>query len=183
MFPFAGMPTAIQWLAEVLPLTHFLRIIRGVMLRGGGLFELWPDVLALVVFTAVMMTLAIAQVPQAAGLAAARSEAAGLHHPGDPAAQRMRQRRGDCNVDELADQLFRPAKFTDAVVLGACRRARSDPCATGLPPASLHVPTIAALIARDVASIVACRRCRRASLTSRGVSSGSSAAGVPGRGL
>ena len=59
MFPFAGMPVAVRWLAEVLPLTHFLRIIRGVMLRGAGLFELWPDVLALVAFTAVMMTLAI----------------------------------------------------------------------------------------------------------------------------
>ena len=61
MFPFAGMPVPIQWLAEVLPLTHFLRIIRGVMLRGAGLFELWPDVVALLVFTAVMMTLAIAR--------------------------------------------------------------------------------------------------------------------------
>jgi ABC-2 type transport system permease protein len=59
MFPFAGMPTAVQWIAEVLPLTHFLRLIRGVMLRGAGLFELWPDVLALLAFTAVMMTLAI----------------------------------------------------------------------------------------------------------------------------
>ncbi|MFL6593726.1 MAG: ABC transporter permease [Luteimonas sp.] len=61
MFPFAGMPVPIQWLAEVLPLTHFLRIIRGVMLRGARLFELWPDVLALLAFTAVMMTLAIAR--------------------------------------------------------------------------------------------------------------------------
>jgi ABC-2 type transport system permease protein len=59
MFPFAGMPRVIQWIAEVLPLTHFLRLIRGVMLRGASLFELWPDVLALVAFTAVMMTLAI----------------------------------------------------------------------------------------------------------------------------
>jgi ABC-2 type transport system permease protein len=59
MFPFAGMPTVVQWIAEVLPLTHFLRLIRGVMLRGAGLFELWPDVLALLAFTAVMMTLAI----------------------------------------------------------------------------------------------------------------------------
>ena len=59
MFPFAGMPQVVQWLAEVLPLTHFLRLIRGVMLRGAGLSELWPDVLALLAFTAVMMTLAI----------------------------------------------------------------------------------------------------------------------------
>jgi ABC-2 type transport system permease protein len=59
MFPFAGMPKVVQWLAEILPLTHFLRLIRGVMLRGAGLFELWPYVLALVAFTAVMMTAAI----------------------------------------------------------------------------------------------------------------------------
>jgi ABC-2 type transport system permease protein len=59
MFPFAGMPRVVQWLAELLPLTHFLRLIRGVMLRGADLIALWPDVLALVAFTTVMMTLAI----------------------------------------------------------------------------------------------------------------------------
>jgi ABC-2 type transport system permease protein len=59
MFPFAGMPRAAQWLAEVLPLTHFLRLIRGIMLRGAGLMELWPDVLALGAFSAAMMTAAI----------------------------------------------------------------------------------------------------------------------------
>ena len=59
MFPFAGMPVVIQWLAELLPLTHFLRLIRGVMLRGANLLELWPDVLALLAFTVVMMALAI----------------------------------------------------------------------------------------------------------------------------
>ncbi len=61
MFPFAGMPKVVQWLAEVLPLTHFLRLIRGVMLRGANLWELWPDVLALAAFTVVMMTLAISR--------------------------------------------------------------------------------------------------------------------------
>jgi len=59
MFPFAGMPQAVQWLAEVLPLTHFLRLIRGIMLRGADLMELWPDALALFTFIAVMMTAAI----------------------------------------------------------------------------------------------------------------------------
>jgi ABC-2 type transport system permease protein len=59
MFPFAGMPQVIQWIAEVLPLTHFLRLIRGVMLRGAALIELWPSVLALVAFTTVMMAAAI----------------------------------------------------------------------------------------------------------------------------
>ena len=59
MFPFDGMPKAARWLAEVLPLTHFMRLIRGVVLRGANLFELWPDVLALLAFTVVMMSLAI----------------------------------------------------------------------------------------------------------------------------
>jgi ABC-2 type transport system permease protein len=59
MFPFAGMPKVIQWLAEILPLTHFLRLIRGVMLRGASIVELWPEVLALVAFTTIMMTAAI----------------------------------------------------------------------------------------------------------------------------
>ncbi len=61
MFPFAGMPLAMQWLAEVLPLTHFLRVIRGVMLRGAELAELWPDLLAMIAFTVAMMTLAISR--------------------------------------------------------------------------------------------------------------------------
>lgn len=59
MFPFAGMPRPVQWLAEVLPLTHFLRLVRGIMLRGAPLWELWPDALALPAFIGVMMTLAI----------------------------------------------------------------------------------------------------------------------------
>jgi ABC-2 type transport system permease protein len=61
MFPYAGMPVAAQWLAEVLPMTHFLRLIRGVMLRGASLWELWRDVAYLVGFIAVMMTLAVAR--------------------------------------------------------------------------------------------------------------------------
>ena len=59
MFPFAGMPKAARWIAEVLPLTHFLRLIRGVMLRGASLGDMWTDVLALVAFTGVMMGAAI----------------------------------------------------------------------------------------------------------------------------
>ncbi len=59
MFPFAGMPRVAQWLAELLPLTHFLRLIRGVMLRGAGLFELWIDAAALGLFIVVMIGAAI----------------------------------------------------------------------------------------------------------------------------
>ncbi|WP_064748347.1 ABC transporter permease [Lysobacter antibioticus] len=61
MFPYAGMPRVAQWLAEVLPMTHFLRLIRGVMLRGASLWELWQDVLYLVGFIATMMSLAVAR--------------------------------------------------------------------------------------------------------------------------
>jgi len=59
MFPFAGMPKVVQWVAEVMPLTHFLRLIRGVMLRGAGLWEMWLDVAALAAFTVVLMAAAI----------------------------------------------------------------------------------------------------------------------------
>ena len=59
MFPFAGMPDVVQWVAELLPMTHFLRLVRGIMLRGASLAELWPGVLALLGFTLLTMTLAI----------------------------------------------------------------------------------------------------------------------------
>ena len=59
VFPFAGMPRAAQWLAELLPLTHFLRLIRGIMLRGASFLDLWPEALALAVFAAAMLTLAV----------------------------------------------------------------------------------------------------------------------------
>lgn len=59
MFPFAGMPKFAQWIAEALPLTHFIRLIRGVMLRGASLAELLPSVLALVAFSTVMLSIAI----------------------------------------------------------------------------------------------------------------------------
>ncbi len=61
MFPFDGMPKAAQWIAEVLPLTHFVRLVRGVMLRGADLLTLWGDVLALMAFTAVMLAAAVSR--------------------------------------------------------------------------------------------------------------------------
>jgi ABC-2 type transport system permease protein len=61
MFPFAGMPRAAQYLAELLPLTHFVRLIRGIMLRGASLLEMPGEVFALALFTAVMLGLAVAR--------------------------------------------------------------------------------------------------------------------------
>jgi ABC-2 type transport system permease protein len=59
MFPFDGMPRPAQLIAEVLPLTHFLRLVRGIMLRGAELIQLIPDLLALVAFLSVALTLAV----------------------------------------------------------------------------------------------------------------------------
>ena len=59
MFPYDGMPRPAQWIAELLPLTHFMRMIRGIMLRGADLGDLWRDGAALMAFIAVMLTLAI----------------------------------------------------------------------------------------------------------------------------
>jgi ABC-2 type transport system permease protein len=62
MFPYAGMPVAAQWFAEILPLTHFLRLVRGIMLRGAGLAELWTSLAALGVFIVVLLGVAVARV-------------------------------------------------------------------------------------------------------------------------
>lgn len=59
MFPFDGMPGWAQGIGEVVPLTHFLRIIRGVILRGASLGDLWMECLALIAFFSVAMTIAI----------------------------------------------------------------------------------------------------------------------------
>jgi ABC-2 type transport system permease protein len=59
MFPFRGMPGWAQGIGEVLPLTHFLRIVRGIMLKGNGLAqvlpELWPMLAFLLVAGAVAL--------------------------------------------------------------------------------------------------------------------------------
>lgn len=59
MFPFAGMPKWAQWIGEILPLTHYLRIVRGVMLKGATLYDLGPEALWLIGLTLVAMTIAV----------------------------------------------------------------------------------------------------------------------------
>jgi ABC-2 type transport system permease protein len=54
MFPFRGMPVWAQWLGEVLPNTHFLRIVRGILLKGNGLAEIWPNTWPLLAFLVVI---------------------------------------------------------------------------------------------------------------------------------
>jgi ABC-2 type transport system permease protein len=59
MFPFRGMPRWAQVLGEALPLTHFLRIVRGIMLKGNTLAQLWPQAAAIAAFIAVVGTVAM----------------------------------------------------------------------------------------------------------------------------
>jgi ABC-2 type transport system permease protein len=59
IFPFDGMPKIIQYIGEILPNTHFIRMTRGIMLRDASLGDLASELLALVVFTFVAMTAAI----------------------------------------------------------------------------------------------------------------------------
>ena len=61
MFPFEGMPMAAQWIAQLLPLTHFNVIIRGIMLRGADLPEAWLQLLKLAGFLTFMMLVAVAR--------------------------------------------------------------------------------------------------------------------------
>jgi ABC-2 type transport system permease protein len=59
MFPFRGMPNWAQAIGQVLPLTHFLRIVRGIMLKGVGLADMQTSVLALTLFMLAAMALAL----------------------------------------------------------------------------------------------------------------------------
>jgi ABC-2 type transport system permease protein len=59
MFPFRGMPTWAQWIGNVLPATYFMRLVRGILLKGNEWADLWPNVWPLIVFTVVMMSIAM----------------------------------------------------------------------------------------------------------------------------
>ncbi|MBW7974666.1 ABC transporter permease [Bradyrhizobium sp. BR 10289] len=59
MFPFAGMPAWAQYLGECLPLTHYIRIVRAIMLKGATMPNLRYDALALAVLMTVAMTIAV----------------------------------------------------------------------------------------------------------------------------
>lgn len=61
MFPFRGMPAWAQALGEVVPVTHFLRVVRGALLKGQGVEDMWRELLALVAFVCVVTALAMAR--------------------------------------------------------------------------------------------------------------------------
>jgi len=59
LFPIEGMPVVAQYLSAVIPLTYFLRIVRGIVLKGVGFSYLWPSLVPLLIFGATIFTLAV----------------------------------------------------------------------------------------------------------------------------
>jgi len=59
MFPFRGMPHWAQIIGELLPLTHFLRIVRGILLKGNGLEEVAPQLWQIALFAAIALTIGV----------------------------------------------------------------------------------------------------------------------------
>ncbi len=59
MFPFRGMPVWAQYLGEGLPNTHFLRIVRGILLKGNGAAEIWPNIWPLLLFLLIAGSVAL----------------------------------------------------------------------------------------------------------------------------
>jgi ABC-2 type transport system permease protein len=57
-FPFSGMPVWAQWLGELLPMTHAIRIIRGILLKGIGVAEIVPELWPIALFTVMVMGVA-----------------------------------------------------------------------------------------------------------------------------
>lgn len=61
MFPFRGMPVWAQWIGQILPLTHYLRITRGILLKGNGWPEVWPDLWPILLFLFLVVLFGIKQ--------------------------------------------------------------------------------------------------------------------------
>jgi ABC-2 type transport system permease protein len=59
IFPFAGMPVWAQWLGGLLPLTYFVRIARGIILKGNTLGELWHNIWPIFMFAIVVLSIAV----------------------------------------------------------------------------------------------------------------------------
>ena len=61
LFPFRGMPEWAQWLGTLIPVTHFLRVVRGALLKGQSFADMGPSLLALAVFVFAVAALALAR--------------------------------------------------------------------------------------------------------------------------
>ena len=61
MFPFSGMPAWAQVIGSAIPVTHFLRVVRGALLKAYGFSEMWPSLGALALFVLAVSALAVAR--------------------------------------------------------------------------------------------------------------------------
>ena len=61
MFPFRGMPDWAQWLGQAIPVTHFLRVVRGALLKGQGADDMARELMALLAFVLIVSALAMAR--------------------------------------------------------------------------------------------------------------------------
>jgi ABC-2 type transport system permease protein len=59
MFPFRGMPEWAQALGSLVPATYFMRLVRGILLKGNGWIDLWPNIWPMMLFTLVLMGVAV----------------------------------------------------------------------------------------------------------------------------
>ena len=59
MFPREAMPTPAQWIGLLLPLTYYLKILRGILLRGAGFPRMWQEALVLAVFAIAVVSLSV----------------------------------------------------------------------------------------------------------------------------
>ena len=58
-FPIRSTPLPVQWVAELIPATHYIRVSRSIYLRGAGVVELFPELAILVVFGALLLAIAL----------------------------------------------------------------------------------------------------------------------------
>jgi ABC-2 type transport system permease protein len=59
MFPFRGMPVWAQYVGEIFPLTHFLRVIRGILLKGNTAPDVAPEIWPIALFAAVALVIGV----------------------------------------------------------------------------------------------------------------------------
>ncbi len=61
LFPFRGMPAWAQGIGQAIPVTHFLRVVRGALLKGLGVGDIWRELVALLIFVSVVTAIAMAR--------------------------------------------------------------------------------------------------------------------------
>jgi len=57
IFPIASLPWPLQYVSKILPATHFIAISRGIIIRGAGFVDLWPNVVALIILATILVAI------------------------------------------------------------------------------------------------------------------------------